>query len=270
MEQYANARPQIEQFMNQYDNEIGKHLDQIRKNISEVLAPAMPGLTQIAEMATAMVRDARPPNWSEDVGLDLAKLKQVTEVEGIPLVYVPRAEIVVALLGAADFEGRLSILDDRYEDICSDCRTALKNPVDSQVADRAQLVLNAIDAFEDGHYEAAQALAVVVTDSYLKTHVSGRYKEMRESLALDESDEASLWPLLRFFMPMAAVVPFLVQWDPSDPNPAPTSLSRHVTIHDASTAQLNRINATLAIMLAASITCALDAALHRYGRTTGI
>ncbi|WP_188547530.1 hypothetical protein [Rhodococcoides trifolii] len=270
LEQYEKLHPQIEQFVKQYENVLAKQFEHIRESISAVLAPTIPGLTKIAQMASAMVKDARPPNWSDEITIDLLKMKTIAEDEGIPLFYVPRAEIVLSLLEADGEEARLTIIDARYADIGADCHDALTDPMHSTVADRAQLVMRAVEAFEDGHFESAQALAVVVCDSYLKSHVPGRYKQMRESLAIEDSEEAALWPLLRFYMPMAAAVPFLAHWDPSDTGLAPTTLARHVTVHGASTDQLNKVNATIAIMLATSMTRALDAVLQRYGTTAGL
>ncbi|KXX61075.1 hypothetical protein AZG88_34830 [Rhodococcus sp. LB1] len=166
---------------------------------------------------------------------------------------------------APDFEARLKIVGDRSDEIAEDCRDALKEPVHELIEDRAILVRQAVNAFIDGHHEAAQALAVVVCDSYLKTHFDGLgYTKMREKLTLDQSDDAALWTVFRYDMPMATAVRFLVDWK-SHKHPVPSNFSRHVTIHGASTAQLNSLHATLAIMLAATMTRALDAILEPGG-----
>jgi len=69
-------------------------------------------------------------------------------------------------------------------------------------------------------------------------------------------------------LPMATAGPFLVEWR-GEPDPMPTTLSRHATIHGASTSQLNRLNATLAIMLVVTMTRALDAGFSQYGSAFG-
>ncbi|WP_407107257.1 hypothetical protein [Rhodococcus aetherivorans] len=269
LQQIEQNRHSVNQAFALADNQVARQFEQIQTNLTKTLAPVWSGVSQLVETANRIIRDAYPPNWPEGLRLDLEKLEQIAQVEGIPLFYVPRAEIVTALLDASDFEARLAIVDQYTDEIGQDCRDAMRAPVHEPLQDRTILANKAVEAFIAGHYESAQALAVVVCDSYLKTHVTGRYKEMREDLAINKSEEAAVWPTFRLLMPMATAVPFLAEWQPHKDAPAPSTFSRHATIHGASTDQLNRLHATLAIMLLTTMTRALDAGISRYGSING-
>lgn len=235
---------------------INEQLDQFRATVSAAVQVDWSRWRDLAEMATQMVRQSYPPNWPAEIDLDVAKLEEIVQTDGIAIAYVPRASIVTELMNAPDTEVRMKIVDQRSDDIAEDCLAALPELAHEEIRDGAVLARKAVESFIAGHHEAAQALAVVVCDSYLKKYLKTGYAKMRTQLELS-SDEEGLWTLLRFSMPLATAVPFLVDWKSHD-DPVPLTFSRHVTIHGASTAQLNRLHATLAIMLAVTMTCAWD------------
>jgi hypothetical protein len=45
--------------------------------------------------------------------------------DGIPIVYVPRAEIVRAILEADDYDSRIKVLVTNRHDVADDCRAAI-------------------------------------------------------------------------------------------------------------------------------------------------
>ncbi len=251
--------------MTQYGNQVARQLEDIRVNLDRTITPIWSRVSSIAQTAFKAFQDAYPPNWPEGVELDLMKLEQISEYEGIPIFYVPRAEIVTDLLGATSINDRFSILEEKALDIGQDCLEALSVPVIPELQDRAILATKSAEALIGGYHEAAQALAVVVCDSYLKTYLKGAYTKMQKKLSVNKSEEVFMWPALRFVLPMAAAVPFLVPWDPGKPDPAPGTFSRHATIHGASTQQINPLHSTIAVMLATTMTRALDAGISKYG-----
>jgi hypothetical protein len=132
-----------------------------------------------------------------------------------------------------------------------------------------QLLDRAIAAYQAQHFEAAQALAVSVCDTYLKMmfppeHTPKKklrrigYAEMVEKLAIEESEDASVTWAFNVGYALAPAVQFLVDWRPEGNKEPPTRLSRHVSIHFASTDHMNKVNATVAIMLATGMSMALN------------
>jgi hypothetical protein len=107
------------------------------------------------------IREKYPPNWPTDINL-----KRVTSVvgdDGMPIVWVPRAEIVKMLLATEDRSARLDVLLGHIPELIADSRNVLSQVSHCAFADQISLAFRAVEAFEDGHHEAAQALAVTVT-----------------------------------------------------------------------------------------------------------
>ena len=81
---------------------------------------------------------------------------------------------------------------------------------------------------------------------------------MIEKVAIDQSDDSSVGWAFNVHYALAPGVSFLATWTPGDGEEPPTRLSRHVSIHNATTDQMTELNSTIAIMLATSITIAID------------
>lgn len=209
-----------------------------------------------------------PPNWPRPIP-STERMEEVLEKDGIPIVHIPRAEIVRAIVDADDYDARIEIIGERADDIAVDCSIALTADFDDGLEEQIPLVRRAIEAYQAGHFEAAQALAVSVCDTYLKMMFPPEptpkkklrrigYVEMAEKLALGTSEEASATWVFNIGYALAPAVQFLVDWRPEDGAEPPDRLSRHVSIHFASTDHMNRLNATVAIMLATCMSMALN------------
>lgn len=168
--QMNDAAKLVETYLAQQDAAIQRGINSLQ--------PAWEQMSLLAKLAFRHFREAYPPNWPDDLELEWIKLEQISEKEGIPVFYVPRAEIVVELLEAADLKERMSIIERRSDDIAQDCAETLSLQVDDQLTDRSNLALKATRAFLEGHHESAQALATAVCDSYLQTYLTGRYKDI--------------------------------------------------------------------------------------------
>lgn len=81
---------------------------------------------------------------------------------------------------------------------------------------------------------------------------------VRETLSLEKSEDASVSWVYNIGYALAPAVQFLVDWWPGDEGGPPTRLSRHVSIHNASTEHMTKLNATIAIMLATGMSVALN------------
>ena len=245
MEQYARVvAEQVVQLQTAFD---GFH---------ERVAP------QLARLAETSLRRVAPPNWPYPLP-DLMAIETLLQEDGIPLVYVPRAQIVSAMVDAATTDERFAILNEMSGLIAEDCLRALPERPHMGIEKQVPLVREAIQAFNAGYYGPAQALAVAVSDTYLARFVGGSYGVMKKKASLSQySDEEPAFQLFRMVYSIAPVTQFLTPFDAKKKTPPPDRLSRHVTVHSASTDHLHKTNALVAIMLASSLTATYDLALH--------
>jgi hypothetical protein len=199
------------------------------------------------------LRERLPPNWPGDI--DLGQVQAIIQDDGLPLVWVPRAEIVTSLLAAPDRAARVEVLLAHEQEITADCRAVLADISHDTLSGQLPLAVKALEAFEAGHHEAAQALAAAVTETAV-THALGNYKKARQRAAFDP-DRVTLRQL-RVQAALAPIGPFYTAWYPSSGTPAPEALSRHVTIHQADQRHYTRGNAAVAVLLATSVLRALQ------------
>ncbi|NDZ93328.1 hypothetical protein G3I13_01950 [Streptomyces sp. SID6673] len=249
----------LDAVMEQYARGVAEqvvHLQAAFDGFHERLAP------QLARLAETSLRRVAPPNWPYPMP-DLVAVEAVLQEDGIPLVYVPRAQIVDALIDAATTDQRLAILDEKSGLIAEDCLRALPERPHADIEKQVPLVREAIEAFDVGYYGPAQALAVAVSDTYLARFIGGSYGAMKKKASLSQyGDEEPAFQLFRMVYSIAPVTLFLTPFDPKKRKPPPDRLSRHVTIHSASTDHVHKINALIAVMLAASLTATYHLALH--------
>jgi hypothetical protein len=194
-----------------------------------------------------------PPNWPDDI--DLGQVEAVIQDDGLPLVWVPRAEIVTSLLAAPDRAARVDVLLAHEQEITADCRAVVGSISHDTLSGQLPLAVKALDAFGAGHHEAAQALAVTVTETALP-HALGGYARARQRAAFDPY-RVTLRQL-RVKAALAPIGPFDTDWYPSSGTPASAALSRHVTIHQADQRHYTRGNAAVAVLLATSVLRALQ------------
>lgn len=207
-------------------------------------------------------------NWPRPIP-STERMEEVLENDGIPIVHIPRAEIVQAIVDADDYDARIEVIEAHADDIADDCSAALAAEFDDGLEKQIPLVRRAIEAYRAGHFEAAQALAVSVCDTYLKMMFPPEptprkelrrigYAEMAEKLAIGRTEDESATWAFNVGYALAPAVQFLVDWRPENGEEPPSRLSRHVSIHFASTDHMTKLNATVAIMLATGMSIALN------------
>ena len=101
-------------------------------------------LSSIAEKMRAALLRALPPNWPEDI--DLFEVVDLLDETGLPVVWVPRGEIVASLVQAPDTEARDRILLEREEDVLGDIREVLAEIGDDELSDAVTAVMQALSA----------------------------------------------------------------------------------------------------------------------------
>ena len=222
----------------------------------------LPGLRPLmAEVAKAFaplidrIRESLPPNWPPDIDLDA--LMTAIRDDGLPLVWVPRAEVVSNLLAAPDRTERVQVLISHANEVIKDCRATLSEVTHSSLSGQRSLAEKALAAFENGHYEAAQALAVVVTETAVTHFFQGKkYADIKKEVNFDP--ERVYITQLRVQAALAPIGVFFTAWYPSSGAPAPEALSRHVSVHQADEKHYSRGNAIAAVMLVISVLRALQ------------
>ncbi|OBB40000.1 hypothetical protein A5763_04395 [Mycolicibacterium fortuitum] len=230
-------------------------MDALRVDLGKLVsAPVVPDVWDF-------MRSFMPANLREVERV--SGLGAIVLADGIPLAHVPRGEIVTELLAAPDFTARRAVVEARIDDIVHDCETSLSEPVPPDDDRLRELGLRAIAAFRDGHYEAAQSLAVSVSEEFITCYVGSNHTEAKAAvkrLALDRS-----WYVasLNYIAALCVVPTLFASWKPTDKKPAPDRLSRHVTAHLPTHPHLNPVNAVIAIMQVASL---LGAARWSEGR----
>lgn len=252
---------QIERFEKEVSEGISELHDSMKLNIPNGFFDSFkPADSKYGAWISDWIRNAQPSNWPEDAYRSYETIKEVLETDGIPIVHVPRAEIVAQLFGETSFDDRMRIIEDRADDIAHDCGAALPGKFHSEIEKQGPLALEAIESYVAGRYASAQALAVAVCDTYLKTYLGGRYKAMIETVKLEKADDLPAQFAFNFSYAFGPVASFLTEWFPDGNTAPPTKLSRHVSIHNASTDHMTKLNATIAIMLVTSLTVAIDKA----------
>lgn len=235
------------------------------QELTEALKTAFSGTTQ--ELTEALKQLDRLAGITEGIAFKLPALDRwiptnlrsvehldvvatVALDEGLPLSWVPRTEITVALIEADGPEARLRILSERRDDILDDCEAALGS-ITHEWAVQCRSAIAAIRLGVDG---PAQSHASNIVDSIvLALHGKERRRHAKDR-ALDNFDELplqlaaenlTLRPLFRAF----------AAWRPDSAIPPPDYFARHWTSHAVGNVGVFApLSALIAVMLATSLT----------------
>jgi hypothetical protein len=208
-------------------------------------------LVQITTSVATRLLENLPQNWPRDSRLNNAS--RVLD-DGIPIVYVPRAEIVREILEQDDYESRARIVADNRVDISDDCGAALDSrPLHFTVADLSGLVHEAVAVLRVGRFAAAQSLAVNVSDHIVRRTMDPKWKYRQIVDTINESSFED--ELLNVSLAFRPALPFYAFWPFG--SPPPPQLNRHCTVHGLSADHASEKNATVSVMLATSLAMAL-------------
>lgn len=231
----------------------------VQRMLRHLIPPPGDLITPAAKQLVESILARYPANWptgEESLDIDLAR--QIVEDEGIPIVYVPRAEVVSELAQAADRAGRVAILVARTAEILEDCAAAVDRQLDALVVEQQPLLLKVIAALADGHHEAAQALGVSVCNTQIEAHIDNSSNKAKNQCKVTNLEAAFQKDRLRYVLGVAPVVNLLTDWSPKSGKPRPVPLSRHVVAHQAHPDHFTPENAILAVMVATSLMLALN------------
>jgi hypothetical protein len=214
------------------------------------LSALLPGFWELLED----LRRHRPPNWPP--GVDLERIVEVIRDDGLPLVWVPRAELVQEVVDAEDREARVAVLLAHAPELAQDCRGVLNGVTHAAFTGQQQLAGRCVEALEQEHHEAAQALAVAVTETAVSRTLGGNYAKVKQQVLFDP--DLVPYTELRLRAALAPIHRFYTDWSPKSPHPAPEAVSRHVTVHHADPSHYTEANSLVAVLLACSVLRALQ------------
>ena len=235
-------------------------------------APGLFGSGDTQEITSFLTWAAGPPKWQNPLARLLAGLRfdiypsnlaQLRDVEikdvervaddGITLYAVPRAATARRLIDAADTSARRRILGAAFDLILDDCEQVLDLCVSPTTITAVPFMRKAIAAARGGHTEAAQALAANILDTLMQnmfsrqervaltSHKNGRPAELDD---LEVRKGLVLIPIWRAYQPFFG----------HESAPAPSTFSRHATVHGVSGRQFTKRNTVQGIMLGTSLT----------------
>lgn len=194
-----------------------------------------------------------PPNWISDI--DLTILEEILFHDGIPVVWIPNSELLERIVYAHDRKARVSVLMEESDVLFKDCIRIIDESQHESLGKIKPLAKTSIAAWKE-YPEAAQALAVVVTDALIQKWLPSittmsHYSDIREIVKQPLSEIAIV--NVRQSLALAVIYRFYTEFDVNKPETAPSELSRHVTVHSATTDHLHRGNSLIAIMVMSSL-----------------
>jgi hypothetical protein len=194
-----------------------------------------------------------PPNLRGIEDLAFEDVEKVIMADAIALYGVPQTSIAKALICAESAAKRREILGRRWKAISEGCRKTVEGLKSETVEPYARFALAALDALDNCHTEAAQALAGSLIDSLLTAYFGkDRYKYTPAKNGKRTTEAYEEFTIHQFiaFAPMWQVYQqFWVQ----NGDRIPTNFSRNATAHAVSARQFNRRNAVQALLFATSL-----------------
>ncbi len=221
--------------------------------ISEQLAALVPKI-DLSHLGGALARFSKslgrgiPSNLQEVRRLDV--VAAISLEEGIPLSWIPRREIVVALLDAPDAETRFEILTSRQDDILDDCRDAVTS-IDHEWAVQCR---DAVDALRADFQGPAQSHASNIIDSIFRWP-NGKDERQHAKEKEREPFDNVLVRLAAAYLTLKPRSVVFDKWFPSSGQPLPKHFNRHVTSHAVGhPGVFSPTFALVAVMFATSLT----------------
>jgi hypothetical protein len=218
-------------------------------------------LKSFAELADRMF----PENWLGVPHPSFAELEEILIDEGIPLMWVPGPQALVAILAAKDAAARRRVISNRWRGIVSDCGTVLEGVTHPELQHARGFALDCFHALRDGHTSPAQALAANLLDSLLGSQLEkadlavlkdNGLKNKGKKFNLNDHEA-------RYALTFAPVWCAQMHYFASRGDTVPASFGRNPTVHAVSRTQYKRINAVIGLMVVASVLKFFDTELSR-------
>lgn len=214
-----------------------------------------------------------PSNWPIAKRVECAKLCE----QGLPIVFVPKAEIISKLLVAKGSAAQKNVLIRHDAEILQDCRDKLctREVISGEMSDH---ILASIDAYQSGNYRAAQSTATVAFDSLMPVIydmrvryrgkgsklAAGYVRKLADDLATDILRHPLTSQTMFYSVACTPVIAHaLASFEINDRTTYSKDFNRHSSAHTVSARQYKRSNALIAIMTVTSL-CLVTEKRGRY------
>lgn len=190
-------------------------------------------------------RRVMPPNWwTLSVGAQ-TQARRVMAETGLCLAWVPRADIVRAIVGAKNKGERDDVLLEHADTIIEDVEAALCQAIHPELGEHPSVAFEAVSAFRGGFPRASQALCAAAVGALLCDHFGeSNFAMCRQLLAATNPEQAGLRDFRRVSIQWAIRFAILR----SDMEPPPEGFNRHLTAHGVES-NFTKAHAIAALML---------------------
>ncbi|MFD7841169.1 hypothetical protein [Streptomyces sp. NPDC059761] len=200
----------------------------------------------------------RQRNWWGS-GATLSQLHALARDHGIPVAWVPPADVIRDLVQADDqHEAKLDVLVARQEQIRIACRRTVPENSDGWHTDYPETARRVLAAWGDGHLLAAGCLALAAAEDIMfvvaDVDRGKKYAGLKSAAALEPHPQ--FWPQDQVVL--TPIEPLFHQYFPERDDPLPQNLSRHAVMHRLPLEHMNDGHCIVAIMLMVSLLAELE------------
>jgi hypothetical protein len=233
------------------------------QRIQESLQPALEALAansvSIAEVmlgAKKYAADAHVENWTLlDENEWMRAITLMRSDDGVPLAWVPPADIVKLLVAATDHDERDAVLIDNADAILAHAREVLDQVTHPDLTELRTAVEEGWEAIGIGLTRPAQTVAAAAVGEIVQKQLTdfdrlGKFRERWDAHRRIELTHWSLATDLRFTAVMSSVSVALQ----GNGHGHPRTFNRHATLHGFDPIQHTPANALRGLMLATSAT----------------
>lgn len=188
-------------------------------------------------------RQSLPSNWRQLSFEDAERAQRLVVEHGIPIIWVPNAELTETVLATAERKEAQAALNSERDNVLTDIDTALAEISDQQLIRFVEMSRRAVAAARDDHPEAAQALASAVLTATLDQGLGfARFGEVREWAEKNPPDEAGLGSY-RTTLVLDLAARYVLGWGKEKPG-----YNRNRTLHTISADQYTEEHSLLSLM----------------------
>lgn len=210
-----------------------------------------------------MWKQGLPANWI-DLGpdQDVGEVLELMRTSGWCLVWAPRAEVIKSVLEEQDDEARIKRFLEARQEILADVNRVVDGIESPSLEANVCACRQAIEAFEAGHPEAAQALSASNLSSLINGEpLSLKFRDAKAEFTTDDPMEAP-WSSFRLIVVLGMVAQSLEEFFVERGDPVPGRFSRHASAHTVSPQQYRVENSLAALLLVGGFLRELDLLLR--------
>lgn len=204
----------------------------------------------IFERVRDLVARRRPPNWSEIE--DWRRGAAFVEESGWAIVWLPRSEVVSALIDAAP-DDRESVLVSRSPTLVEDALECAKAIQHGDLQFIGECAAEIADSIREGRYRAGQALAASVLTELIQG-ILGHKRLAEVHTEYGQPWEEQSIRLLRFALITSTIPKALSNFYRDKGDQMQSSFNRHAVAHGASPVQFTELNALVGLLLVTALT----------------